>query len=233
MLTGNDGKHLIGGNMNNVKLCSVLAVGVIAILFGGCAGLSQQYKASSKGMAINYVVNKEQFVDPKVKVSVVSSDERLDKEVIGDGAKPTVGNRIIGYIAFGVLYAATDVTGVNQPTLKDQEDPVQIFRTATAERLSKNGITVTNDKENAVIIDILVRQFKLDFSFGKWSGEVGYLARVKKNGEVICESSIYEKASAFNLYGFGSGEKAISEAFNKAINEMDINSCFSKLSNKN
>lgn len=215
------------------SLCMCLTVFLQSLVFvtflSGCAGLSKQYKATTEGISVNYTVNKEQFVDPNAKVSVISSDERLDKEIIGDGAKPAVGNRIIGYIAFGVLYAATDVTGLNKPTIKDQEDPVRIFKTATEERLSKNGITITDDKENAIIIDILVRQFKLDFNFGKWSGEVGYLAKVKKNGEVICESSIYEKASAFNLYGFGSGEKAINEAFNKAINSLDINSCFSKL----
>jgi hypothetical protein len=208
-------------------LYNVVVIIAFATLLPGCAGLSQQYKASTQGIAINYTVNSELIVDPKAKVFVASSDERLDKEVFG---KLTVGNRVFGYVAFGVLYAVADVTGLNQiPATFKEEDPIQIFKTAIAERLSKNGITITNDKENAVIIDLLVRQFKLDFSFGNWSGEVGYVARVKRNGEVICENSIYEKASAFNLYGFGSGEKAISEAFNKAINRLDINSCFSKL----
>jgi hypothetical protein len=198
---------------------------LLCALIQGCTGLSQQIKATREGIAINYTVNKERFVDPKVRVLIVSTDERVDKEVIGDGAKPTVGTRFMGYIAFGVLYAAMP----DQPTLKDQEDPARIFKTAMAERLSKNGVAITNDKEKAVIIDLLVRQFKIDFNFGKWSGEVGYVARVKKNGEIICESNIYEKANAFNLYGFGSGEKAINEAFNNAINKLDINSCFLKL----
>ena len=96
--------------------------------------------------------------------------------------------------------------------------------------LENFGIILTNDKENdAITIDLLVRQFKLDFNFGKWTGEVGYIARINKNGEIVCENNIYEKATAFNLYGFGSGEKAISEAFNKAIDRFDVNSCFSKL----
>lgn len=55
------------------------------------------------------------------------------------------------------------------------------------------------------------------------------MARVKKNGEIVCQNEIYEKATAFNFYGFGSGEKAINEAFGKAIDRLDINSCFSKL----
>lgn len=201
------------------------AVIVFVALLSGCAGLSHQYRASTEGISVNYTVKKEQFTDPKAKVFVSSNDERLDKEVIGDGAKPSVGTRVLGYVAFGVIYAAIP----DQPTLKDQQDPIRIFKTAMTERLSKNGIIVTSDNENgALVLDLVVRQFKLDFNFGKWTGEVGYVARMKKGGEIICENNIYEKVTAFNLYGFGSGEKAISEAFNKAIDRLDVNSCFSK-----
>ena len=207
-------------------LYDLLLIIAFVTLLSSCAGLSQQYKASTEGISVSYTVHKEQFINPKAKVFISSSDERLDKEVIGDGAKSSVGTRVLGYVAFGVIYAAMP----DQPTFKDQQDPVRIFKTAMSERLSKNGIILTNDKENdAITIDLLVRQFKLDFNFGKWTGEVGYVARINKNGEIVCENNIYEKATAFNLYGFGSGEKAISEAFNKAIDRFDVNICFSKL----
>ena len=62
-----------------------------ATLLSGCAGLSQQYRASTQGISINYTVKKEQMINPKEKVLVSSSDERLDKELIGEGAKTTVG----------------------------------------------------------------------------------------------------------------------------------------------
>lgn len=207
-------------------LYDILLTMAIVILLSGCAGLSQQYKASIEGISMSYTVNKEQFINPKAKVFISLSDERLDREVIGEGAKPSVGPRVLGYVAFGVIYAAMP----DQPTLKDRQDPVDIFNTAIAERLSKNGIALIRDHESdALTIDLLVRQFKLDFNFGKWTGEVGYVARVKKDGEIICEDKIYERATASNLYGFGSGERAINEAFNRAINRLDINSCFSKM----
>ena len=205
---------------------SFLLVIAFVTLLSGCAGLSHQYRASTEGMSVSYTVNKEQFINPKAKVFISSSDERLDKEIFGDGAKPSAGTRALGFVFFGVYYAPALL--FDQPTLKDQQDPIRIFKTATSERLSKNGITVTNDND-VLVVDLLVRQFKLDFSFGKWIGEVGYVARVKKNGEIVCQNEIYEKATAFNFYGFGSGEKAINEAFGKAIDRLDINSCFSKL----
>ena len=203
----------------------ILPVLAFVILLSGCAGLFQQYRASTQGISVNYTVKKEQMINPKEKVVISSSDERLDKELIGEGAKPTVGTRVLGYVAFGVIYAAMP----DQPSFKDQEDPIRIFKTAMTERLSKNGVIVINNYEDgALVLDLLVRQFKLDFNSGTWRGEAGYVARFKRSGEIICESTVYEQAKAFNLYGFGSGEKAISEAFNKAVDKLDVNVCFSK-----
>lgn len=214
--------------MNNFRwrFCSITAIFVTVTLTFGCAGLSQQYKATTEGMTINYTVNKEQFFVPKENIFIISNDERVDKEVIGEGAKPTVGRRFMGYLAFGVFYAAIP----DQPSFREQEDPIGIFKSAMTERLSKNGVDVTNNKENdSIIIELFIRRFKLDFNFGKWLGEVEYIAKAKRNEESICESNVYEKSNTFNLYGYGSGEKAINEAFNKAINKLDINNCFSKL----
>ena len=198
------------------------------VFLSGCAGLSNQYRASTEGISINYTVKKEQLINPKGKVTISSSDERLDKEIVGDGAKSTGGKKVLGYVLFGVLYAAVP----DQPTFQDKQDPAQVTKTAMTERLSKNGITVINDEDSeTLVVDLAVRQFKLDFNFGKWTGEVGYIAKVNKNGKVVCQEDIYEKATAFNLYGFGSGEKALNEAFGKAIDSLDINNCFSKAQN--
>src|SRR4030066_1970777 len=106
--------------MKRVKYfsCNLSVLIVFAVLLSGCAGLSQQYKASTEGISIDYTVKKEQFISLKEKVFISSSDERLDKEVIGDGAKPTIGTRVLGYVGFGIVYAAMP----DQPILKNQQD---------------------------------------------------------------------------------------------------------------
>ena len=175
--------------MKRVKYfsCNLSVLIVFAVLLSGCAGLSQQYKASTEGISIDYTVKKEQFISLKEKVFISSSDERLDKEVFGDGAKPTIGTRVLGYVGFGIVYAAMP----DQPILKNQQDPISIFKTATAERLSRNGIIGTDDKDtDALAVELLVRQFKLDFNFGKWTGEVGYIARDQKDRERDCPDDI-------------------------------------------
>jgi hypothetical protein len=198
------------------------AIFVLGALLSGCATI--------EGISVNYAVQKEQFVDPKAKVFISLADGRVDKNIIGDGAKETVATRTARYVVFTVLYPEMP----HQSPLKDQEEPIQVFKTALTERLSKNGISVVNveDKEG-LVLDLIVKQFRIDFDVVDWIGEVGYTARVKKKGETICQDDVYEAAkSSIRLYGFHSGEKALSEAFGKAIDKLDINGCFSKLQKK-
>jgi len=176
-------------------------------------------------LSINYTVNKEHFIDPKTEVFIATIDERPNKEVLGNGAKTSFGKDAIGYIMMPVIYAAIP----HEPNIKEKDNLTQIFNSAMAERLSKNGIMVTSEKEStALAIDLLIKHFILDINV-TWVGEVGYVAKIKKNGKIICETDIYEKATVFNWAGFDSGGKALNEAFNKAINKLDVNSCFSKL----
>jgi hypothetical protein len=204
----------------------LLLVVCIIFLLIGCAGLSKQYRATTEGIAINYVVTEEKIVKPKAKIFITVTDGRADKEVIGDGAKPTVGSKFMGYFALGILYAAVP----DQPRFQSREDSITIFRTAMSERLAKNGIIVTDkNEEGAVMVDLLIKAFKLDFSFGSWMGDAGYQANVHLGDQVICEKTVGEKSKVFNMWGYGSGEKAINEVFSKAINGLDVNDCFSKL----
>jgi hypothetical protein len=96
------------------------------------------------------------------------------------------------------------------------------------ERLKNNGIILSSGSKSSVVLELSVRRFKLDFNFGKWIAEAGYVARSKNNGVVLCEKEIFEKTTKFNVYGYGSGEEAINDAFNKAINAFDVNACFSE-----
>lgn len=207
-----------------LKFIGLLALGSLVTLFTGCAGLSHQYRVSTEGMSLNYIILKERIIKPKTSIYVMSIDERIDKDLIGDGAKPTVGKKFLGYLAFGVFYAAAP----DQPFFQDQEDPITVFKTAMVERLLKNGVDISDKKgDNVVVLELLVRQFKLDFNFGNWIGEAGYVAKIKSVDEVYCQKTVYEKSKVHNWYGYGSGEKALNEVFNKAINGLDINSCFS------
>ena len=198
------------------------AILILLLFTFGCSGMSRQYRATTEGMSVSYIINKESIVQVKEKINIVVVDERVDKDLIGDGAKSSVGDKFLGYLVFGVFYAAAP----DQPKYQENEDPVKVFKTAMTERLSNNGVEIANGKDNnQMTLELLVRRFKLDFNFGKWIAEAGYIARLKGEAGILCQKEVFERVSKFNMYGYGSGEEAINDVFNKSINKFDVNSC--------
>jgi len=111
----------------------------------------------------------------------------------------------------------------------DSEFPVRVFNDAIKKRMSTNGIRVAERQSaNEVVVDLDVTDFKIDFRFGKWVAKVGYSARIDEGSRLLCEKRVHREATAFNVYGYGSGQKALNEAFSNAIDALDLNACFSK-----
>ncbi|MBI3292175.1 MAG: hypothetical protein HYZ73_05125 [Elusimicrobia bacterium] len=168
-------------------------------------------------------------------------DERLDREFLGPGVRTTFGARLLGVFAFGLISFAVP----GEPTFQET-DLVGIFQKAFEERFRANGVPVASGstgenfyQQHAVVegggssdpvtLEVLVRHLMLDFNFGKWIGEAGYVLRMKKGQELLCEDSISERVTRMNVWGFGSGERVISEAFAKAVNRANLSACLSRL----
>lgn len=184
----------------------------------GCAGLSQQYRASTQGIKIDYDVKKEATIDLLHSVSIKTLDTRNVGYVIGYGARNTAGNRLIGKIAFGAFY---DFLPTN-PFIKRDINPVSAFKVAMEERLKANGVKLERPKPTTINIELEIKRILLDFKSATWVADISYMARVKFKNKIICEQNITERETAFNLWGFGSGEEALNSAFNKAINKFNL-----------
>jgi len=132
---------------------------------------------------------------------------------------------LVGIIEFGALYAFLP----HNAFLNTSLDPVSIFKVAITERLVTNGIKVSDkSKVDSIDIQLFVNNIILDFEFGTWVADVSYTAKVTHKNRSLCEVNVIERETAFNLFGFGSGEKALNLAFNNAINKFDIDNCLSK-----
>ncbi len=202
-------------------------IGVTCLLFSvglsGCAGLSQQMRATYSGIKIEYKTPIETLPVPKSPVQIVVKDERLDREVLGPGAKSSFGSRALGFFAFGI--ASLAIPG--EPSFQET-DLEGIFRKAFSERLKTSNIPIAAESAgDQIVLEVLIRHFNLNFNWGKWLGKAGYVLRVRKGATLLCEESISEQVTRGNMWGYGSGECALSEVFVKAVNRANLASCFS------
>jgi len=184
-------------------------------------------RATYSGIKIEYKIPNETLPVPKSPVEIVVKDERLDREVLGPGAKSSFGSRVLGFFAFGIVSLAIP----GEPSFQET-DLAGIFQKAFSERLKAGGIPMAaSSAKDKITLEVLVRHFNLDFSWGKCVGKAGYILRVQKGSRLLCEKSVSEQVTRGNMWGYGSGERALSEVFNQAVNQADLGACFSNLEN--
>jgi len=157
-------------------------------------------------------------------------DTRADKEIVGPGAKPTIGQHVLGYLFFSVAYAPIHALNRNGPQVPEEAELPETVRRAFVERFSTNGVLITDAGDVApVLLEIELNKFLLDFSFGTWTAEAGYRATLTENGAVLCSQAVEEKRTKHNLWGYSSGEAALSDVFNAAVNAFTPTGLYSKI----
>jgi len=202
---------------------------VSAIAVTGCSGLAQQMKATSQGLKVSYEVRKEEFGGFRGPLQIQVVDTRSDKEIVGPGAKPTIGQHVLGYLLLSVAYAPAHALTGQGPHVTEESELPETIRRAFAERFSTNGLRVAHAGDAApVLLEIELTKFFLDFSFGTWTAEAGYLAKLIENGAEVCRQSLEEKRTRFNVWGYASGEAALSDVFNAAVNAFTPTACTRK-----
>lgn len=205
---------------------SHLTLLVTAILASGCGGLVRQAKVTTEGLNVEYRVRAEDLSMMHGPIQVFVVDDREDKDPIGPGAKPTIGKHVLGYLLFGVAYGALHAAAPHGPVIAQQLTIPDSFKNAFVQRLSANGIAITDEGTAAAdVFRIQLQRFRLDFSFGTWTAEASYSAQVERNGREHCRQAVAEKATKVNLWGYASGEAALSEVFNTSVNAFDPKSC--------
>lgn len=94
-------------------------------------------------------------------------DTRADKEIVGPGAKPTIGQHVLGYLFFSVAYAPIHALNRNGPQVPEEAELPETVRRAFVERFSTNGVLITDAGDVApVLLEIELNKFLLDFSSG-------------------------------------------------------------------
>jgi uncharacterized lipoprotein YajG len=202
----------------NSRICiTIIQLLVTAFLLSGCAS---NY-SSEGGFTLNCHPPHDVEPIPSLhhNVRVVSLDGRADYEKdMAQAAKPTKGQEALGILAFGAIY----------PLFPDVEQSqtfefVDAFRKALSERLTREGFNIMNSETDDVdTLEMTVSKIMLSFQSGNWHGAINYCANAYRNGTVIYSQQISEYSKKYNLWGTGSGQDAIDEAFTQAIMRFDV-----------
>lgn len=142
-------------------------------------------------------------------------DDRSSRESFGPGARRE----------FGGPDASISLTisrgGGEGQTLGIYEVPA-LMREAFGRRLQQAGVRVLPDRRPGELeISFQLKTFHLDLVDRKWLFEMGYDARLLREGKVLTTQSIHGKGERLRIFGTKQAEDLLTEVFTDALNQFD------------
>jgi hypothetical protein len=115
------------------------------------------------------------------------------------------------------------VKDVGEPFVAGAFDLTSLFKEALTRRLQKRGIEVVTQQDKATpVLEIIVREFRLDRVDRNWVSSIAYDARLLKDNKLLLTETISGDAERLKVVGHGGAEKVLGEIFTEIVNKLNI-----------
>ncbi len=187
----------------------------IGIFFIACAG------SSYINIRYQLPTPSDQFKDRTLLIDFV--DKRTKKNFLS----PTAQDEFRKFSGLFSLYLVREnqtdelVGGFNEETL---------FIEALKSRLENMGIRVVSErKKDLPIIEIVLKEFFLDYKSRKWIPHISFQTRLLKNERHIATETISISGERIIILGRGDVETYLGEIFTDSLNQLDLSKSFKQL----
>jgi hypothetical protein len=154
------------------------------------------------------------------KVFLGFQDERVSKDILGEGAKKDF-KKFSGNISFSLVreQGAGFRIGVY--------DVPSFFGEVFKRRLENVGLEVLPEKkEGEIELVIVLKDFLLDLISREWVATVGYEAKLVRDEEVLSTHLITGKAERIKWVGRGQADTVMGDIFSDMVNKLDVSRLF-------
>jgi uncharacterized lipoprotein YajG len=152
-------------------------------------------------------------------VFLVVNDQRAIQDLVGPAARDQGLFQELRADRFDLKIKIPDgyeVTMTRQPT-------VSAVREAVSRRLTARNVIVTAQRAAAQLTtEIDIRAFSIDVAEGDLAATVSLTARIYRDASAGTTSAAHAISSRLKLLGGMGGEKVLSEALTKAVNDLDF-----------
>ena len=179
-----------------------------AVIASGCSSkplLKVQYQLPSTSQALE-----------GKKVSLTVSDVRENDKFLSKTAKKSLAD-FKG--TFSLVVLREDGSG----NLVGAYDLNSLLTEAFKQRLRNSGLKVTGTDDIAVpLLEIQLKEFKLDLAERKWIVSMSYKANLKRNGKLLQGQSVNGSMERLKVMGKSEAEKITGELLTDMVNKLDL-----------
>jgi hypothetical protein len=182
-------------------------IGVIGAVVGACA--SKSY------IGVNYRLPVASDDLKGKRVFLECRDIRSDKTIFGQKAKAEFKH-------FTGLFALSVHQG-KKPFVAGAFDLPSLFKEAFKRRFENSGLEVLTHHEKTIpVLEIDIKEFRLDLVDRKWVAEIRYEARLLKGDLLLVTKTISGEAERLKVIGQGDAEKVLGDIFTDIVNRLDF-----------
>ena len=191
-------------------------VGLLAI------GILTAACASSNVMNVQYQLPALAGGPIQRSVVIVFEDDRKSSAFLTRSAREELEG-------FSDVYALTVSRPGRGSELKGAYALGPLFTEILRYRLEDSGVKVVPSGANAdAELNLVLKEFQLDFGDRKWSASVAYETRLLKNGTLLSMQAVTGSAERVMFMKKADAEKVVGELVSDAINQMDLTGLFKR-----
>jgi len=191
-------------------------VGLLAI------GILTAACASSNVMNVQYQLPALAGGPIQRSVVIVFEDDRKSSAFLTRSAREELE-------VFSDVYALTVSRPGRGSELKGAYPLGPLFTEILRYRLEDSGVKVMPPGADAdAELNLVLKEFQLDFGDRKWSASVAYETRLLKNGTLLSMQAVTGSAERVMFMKKADAEKVVGELVSDAINQMDLTGLFKR-----
>ena len=193
----------------NPRIRTISIILVVAVLSSFCA--------AKNFLTVNYQLPREsvELKDPRVALRV--KDVREDPRIVTPSAQKVLKN-FTGHFTLIVAQENKDDRLVGAFSLSSMVR--EIFK----HRLENAGVRIVTEEEIDVpIVEIVLKEFKLDLPNRNWVIQMNYQANLIKQGRVVGGETITGSAERLRVISGKNAEKIIGELVSDVVNRLNLN----------
>jgi len=193
----------------NPRIRTISIILVVAVLSSFCA--------AKNFLTVNYQLPRESVELKDARVALRVKDVREDPRIVTPSAKKVLKN-FTGHFTLIVAQENKDDRLVGAFSLSSMVR--EIFK----HRLENAGVRIVTEEEIDVpIVEIVLKEFKLDLPNRNWVIQMNYQANLIKQGRVVGGEAITGSAERLRVISGKNAEKIIGELVSDVVNRLNLN----------
>jgi hypothetical protein len=190
---------------------------IFIILF---VAMATSFCASKNFLVVNYQLPAEPQILAEPSVSLVIKDFREDPAIVTRTAKKVLKD-------FHGNFALIVDRENEKSRLVGAFSLHSLIRELFKQRLENAGVRVASEEESReMVVEIILKTFKLDFVERKWVIDMTYQANLLKQDRFIAGETITGSAERLRVVGSKDAERVVGELITDVVNRLNLNALF-------